>query len=332
MTHPQPELTAQDIQRIATAFRESRILLSGFEMGVFTAIGDGARSAADIAQAVGAEASACVRLLDALCAMGFLRKDAGLYENAPVAARHLVRGRPGYLAGLAHTNHIFDNWARLSSVVRDGQAGNRLHVQAWDEARVEAFIGAMHARGVTQARALAPLIDMNGVSRVLDVGGGSGAFAMEIIRNHPNARATVFDLPSVIPLTRRYVEEAGLSDRVDFAVGDYATDELPPGCDLAFLSAVIHSNSAELNTELFRKCRCALNPGGRIVVLDWIMDDGRTAPPPGALFAINMLVATPFGNCWTEKEIASWLAAAGFSQPTRVKTDIGTDMLFAERT
>ena len=141
----------------------------------------------------------------------------------------------------------------------------------------------------------------------------------------------VFDLPDVVPLTGNYVHEAGLSARITTTAGDYTTDELGHDFDLAFLSAIIHANSADANVELVKKCRRALRAGGRIVVQEFVIDDTRTSPPFGALFALNMLVATAAGDTYTEAEIRRWLSAASFGDTQRIDPPIAETTLLVAR-
>ena len=119
--------------------------------------------------------------------------------------------------------------------------------------------------------------------------------------------------------------------RVTTATGDYLADDLPGGFDLVFLSAVVHSNSSEENASLIRKCAAALEPGGRVAVMDFVMNDDRTAPATGALFAINMLVATARGDTFTEAEIRGWLAGAGLDQGPRLETPFGSAIVVGRR-
>ncbi len=102
-----------------------------------------------------------------------------------------------------------------------------------------------------------------------------------------------------------------LSERIDYVAGDYTRDPLPSGYDLVFLSAIIHSNPPDENRKLIRKCAGALNPGGAVVVQDFIMDESRTEPPGGAFFALNMLVNTAAGDTYTESEVREWMKDAG---------------------
>ena len=150
---------------------------------------------------------------------------------------------------------------------------------------------------------------------------------MAFARAKPGLRATVFDLPQVAPLTRGYIKKAGLAERVDVRVGDYYRDALPSGNDLVFLSAIIHSCSPAEVPELFKKCARALNPGGLIVVQEFVVDEDRTSPAFSVFFALNMLVGTPGGDAFTESEIRRWLQEAGFGAIKRKDTPFDTALV-----
>jgi hypothetical protein len=113
--------------------------------------------------------------------------------------------------------------------------------------------------------------------------------------------------------------------------GDYTTDSLPIGFDLVFLSAIIHSNSLEVNQDLIKKCFVSLNKNGRIVIQDWIMNNDRTLPQSGAIFAINMLVGTESGDCFTEQEVTDMLKVAGFKNILRTEFESGLSQMIAQK-
>jgi precorrin-6B methylase 2 len=185
----------------------------------------------------------------------------------------------------------------------------------------------MHWRAVRNAGDIISLIDLSGVSKVLDVGGGSGAYAMAFVKADQSIRATVFDLPGVVPLTQGYIKQAGLSECVQTVAGNYLSDELGEGFDLIFISAVIHSNSPEENRMLLGKAVQALNHGGRVVIQDFIINEDRTGPAWSVLFALNMLVATKGGDTYTGSEVRTWMTEAGLSQIVRKDTSFGTNLM-----
>lgn len=322
-----PPLTREQIRSIAYAFQESRILLTAHELGLFTALGNGRHTSAGIASLIGTDPRATDRLMNALCAMGLLTKENGRFSNSPAARDCLVSDSPGYLGGLMHTVHLWDTWTTLTEAVRRGTSVPLRGAGGRGEGWLQAFIAAMHDRAVRQAPAVVGQIDLSGVSRILDVGGGSGAYAMAFVRANAGISATVFDLPDVLPLTRTYIEREGLSQRVTTAPGDYLKDTLGKDFDLVFLSAIIHSNSPQENAELILKCARALRPGGRVVVQDFIMDEERLTPSHGAIFALNMLVGTESGDTYTEAEVSGWMTAAGLSGVSRQGTPFGTSQI-----
>jgi 2-polyprenyl-3-methyl-5-hydroxy-6-metoxy-1,4-benzoquinol methylase len=305
---------AEQIYQMARAFQGSRILLTAYELGVFDALSGQRKSSAALAKELETDSRALDRLLNALCTFDLLYKHDNQFINSPLTERHLVKGKEGYLAGLGHLNNLWDSWSSLTgAIIRD----EKLKLKATEKREAQrsaSFIAAMHSRAISSAPAIVAQIDLTGVKWVLDVGGGSGIFSVQFVKAGHNLKATIFDLPHVVELSRKYVAEAGVADAIDFKTGDYTeTADFGSGYDLAFLCAIVHINSPRVNRELVRKCHAALNTGGRLVIQDFILDDSRTKPAPGAIFALNMLVNTPDGDSYTETEIKSWLEEAGFS-------------------
>jgi len=324
--HPQ-SWTPSAIRELAMRFQSSRILLTAVELRVFSVVADQGLTSAEVAARVGSDPRATDRLLNALCAMRLLDKRQDRFWNTPDSRRYLDDRSADYAAGLGHTVSMWRAWSHLTDSVREGQPAVRESINDRGDAWLAPFIAAMHYRAVQQAPRIAALLGLDTVSRALDVGGGSGAFAMAFARQQPGLAAVVFDLPNVVPLTQTYIADAGLAARVTTAVGDYLLDPLPGGFDLVFLSAVVHSNSPAENASLLRSCAAALNPGGRVAVVDFAMDDDRVAPAGGAFFALNMLVATDHGDTFTEAETRGWMTAAGLAAGPRIETGFGTSIV-----
>jgi len=320
----------EDIGFLSRAFQQSRVFLTAFELNIFTVLGDDEKSSEEVAGEIKADPRAIDRLLNALCVTGAIFKLNEKFRNSEAASQSLVKGKPGYQAGIMHTVHLWDSWSRLTESVLSGGLVKEAPFEEREDDWYESFIAAMHNRAVKEAPGLVDRIDLTGVNKMLDVGGGSGAFSMAFVSVKDKLTATVFDLPNVVPLTQKYVETAELEGRVNTVKGDYFTDELPSGYDLVFLSAIIHSNSPEQNISLFKKAGRALNPGGRIVVSDFIMDDDRTSPAFGAFFSLNMLVNTATGDTYAESEIKEWMAQAGITFVERKET-ISTGLMIGRK-
>lgn len=308
-------------------YRAGRVILSAFELGIFTLLGGGEKSAAGVAKEAGADPRACERLLNALCALGLVRKTGNRFRNAPLARRHLVAGRPEFMAGLGHRAAQWRSWATLTEAVRRGRAVAVRPAVRGDEKRRRAFIAAMHERACLQAPRIVARLDLSRARSCLDIGGGSGAYAVALCRARPGLRVTVFDLPGIIEIARELVARERLPGRIDFLAGDFRRGGFGRGYDLALLSAVVHMNGVEQNRRLVARAAAALAPGGQLVVQDFILDESRTRPAAGAFFALNMLVSTRRGDAYTAGEIAGWMRAAGLVRVRRVPTPYDASLL-----
>jgi SAM-dependent methyltransferase len=316
-SHPEPPaMPPDDFTQLVNAWREGRIVLTAVELDLFSAIGDGA-TAAEVARRLAVDPRGTGCLLHALAALGLLEKRGESFHNGPVAARFLCAGSPDERRGaLLHGAALWHRWSALTECVRTGRPAER---GPRDAADTGSFIAAMHANSTQRAPALIAALDLSGVRRVLDVGGGSGGYAIALARALPGIRVEVLDLADVVPLTQRYVREAGVADRVTTRVGDLNADDFGTGHDLVLISAICHMNGPAANADLIRRAARALVPGGRVVVLDHILEPDRTAPVAGAIFAVNMLVNTPAGGNYTEAEYFAWFRDAGLGGVAHVR-------------
>ena len=317
-----------DFLEVVNAFRISRIILTAHELNLFTTIKDRSLTSAAAAKATGCDERATDRLMNALVPIGLLKKSGSLFSNTDFSTRFLIKGQPMYMGGIDHMVQLWKTWSTLTDAVRAGTSvAVKKPIGERDESWLGSFIAAMHSRAIQQAMEIAAVLDLSQTSSVLDIGGGSGAFTFQFIREKPSIRGTIFDLPNVIPITKQYISTEGFDQSVTTIAGDYLTDKFGNDYDLILLSAVIHINSPEENKDLLRKCAEALNPGGQLVILDHVMNDDRTGPAVGAIFALNMLVGTEKGDTCTEKEIKSWMQDAGLKMIRRRDTPQGSSMM-----
>jgi cyclopropane fatty-acyl-phospholipid synthase-like methyltransferase len=189
----------------------------------------------------------------------------------------------------------------------------------------------MHKNAAFRAPLVARAVGLEGVGRVLDLGGGSGAYSIAFARANPDLEAEVLDRPSVVPLTRKYVDEAGLGNRVTAREGDMRSEEYGSGYDLVLLSAICHMYSPDENRDLLTRAFAALGPSGRVVIQDFILNSDKTGPRTGALFALNMLTGTGGGSSYSGEEYTTWLQEVGFEDAHRVPLPGPTDLVVARR-
>ena len=314
-------MTPFAIMSLASKFRESRIFLTAVEMDVFTLLAKNPMSAQETANRLEATVRGVTILLDAVVSMGLLEKKEEKYHCPAEVASILSKESPTSILPIAMmATGGWKRWSDLTDIVR---RGNRIRGTPFDfkESEQEAFTGAMHASAFKMAPGIVAAIKPGEARKLLDIGGGSGAYTQAFLEASPGLTATIFDLPLVINMARRRLATTGLLDRIQFIAGDFCKDELPTGHDLALLSAIIHQNSPEQNIELFRKILRALKPEGRLVIRDHVMSSDHTQPTSGAFFAVNMLVVTAGGRTYSFEEIKSALESAGFIKVNLIQPD-----------
>ncbi len=322
-----PEPMMQTIR----AFQESRVLLTAVELDVFTVVGSGA-TAEQVAATLRTDARATEMLLNALVSLGVLEKRDGTFRNAPDTARYLVSGAPeDQRLALMHTVNLWTRWSTLTECVRTGTVADERPMGDRGRDWTEPFIAAMHANASERAAAVVQAVGTEGVERMLDIGGGSGAYSIAFAKASPTLRSEILDLATVVPIARCYAAEAGVADRVKARSGDLREGSFGSGHDLVFISAICHMLAPEENRDLLAKSFTALRPGGRIVIQDFILDPDRTSPRQAALFALNMLVGTRQGNTYTQDEYAAWLSQAGFAEIRRANLPGPASLILAAR-
>jgi ubiquinone/menaquinone biosynthesis C-methylase UbiE len=291
------------LRKLYLGFMSSRVILTANSLGIFDNL-TMASSAEAVARRLKIDPRATEILLDALTGIGLLRKGRdGRYTNAPVSNGYLVKGSRLYQGDIIkHASTMWQNFSALDEVVRTGRPARR----GFDH---ESFIMGMHNLSVLRTESLIKAVGLKGVETMLDLGGGPGTSAIAIAKK--GVKATIFDLPETIKIARKVARRDGVHG-IRFIPGDFHVDSIDSGYDLILLSQIFHAYSAEENITLLRKCIKAINPGGRVVVQEFPINEMRTAPPHSALFSVNMLVGTEKGRCYSPKEMKRWLAEAGF--------------------
>ncbi len=294
--------TPEEILEEAAAFEKSRILLTAVELKIFTHLSSKLLTVEELTEKISAEKNPLERLLNALVAMGYLRKTKGKFYNSKASEEYLVEDKEGFLEMIPHLDFLWDNWSNLTQKIKpDFKKPDR----------TATFIAAMHYRAQKTAGLLPYLLDLSDVRNMLDIGGGSGVFSYGIINAKPQIHSDILDLPEVIELTKHYAEKSGVKENISFIPGDFNSIALTKKYDLILISSVIHSQSHENNRKLISKCANALTENGQIVIRDYLLNTERTEPARSAIFSINMLVNTPYGDVYTKDGILEMLNEAG---------------------
>ena len=325
------------IDELASGFQQAQVVLTAVRLGVFEALDeararaershgaavDTALGAEQLAERLGADPRGVRILCDALAALGILVRepdgDGARYRNAPAARQALLPDAPrSKVSMLLHRARLYERWAKLFDSVVTGAPVPDDAIDPRLDASARAFAHAMadvaRDSAIKTADALERAGVLAGVRSLLDLGGGPGHYAVELARRVPAARATVLDRAETLAVARETIAAAGLDGRVGTRAGDaYAGGLAEDGgpYDLIFTSNMIHIYPAEANRLLARDAARALAPGGRLAIKDFLLEPDGTGPPGAALFAVNMLVSTDGGDCYTLDEVAGWCREAG---------------------
>lgn len=314
--------SAEEVLEAARAFQPACVLTAAADLDVFSALDGRPMSADALAGELGTDERATTVLLDALAALEFLTKQGDEYAVGEGVAELLSdKSERNVLPMLRHIANCLSRWAQLARITQNGRPAERIASVRGEAADRAAFIGGMHNLSVPVAAEVVGRLKPLEFSRLLDVGGASGTWTMAFLDAVPEAKATLFDLPDVIPMAQNRLSEVGLAHKVALVPGDFYTDDLPAGADLAWLGAICHQNSRQQNRDLFARIHKALTGDGVVVIRDVVMEPSRTSPVGGALFAVNMLVATEGGGTYTFDEYSEDLRDSGFGDVTLVHRD-----------
>jgi SAM-dependent methyltransferase len=311
------EWTAGALLGLSGSYWQACTLHAGVKLDLFTLIGSEALSAEEIVERTHVDQRGVTMLLNALAAMGFLTKSGERYANTEASRSLLDKTSPRYVGHMVmHHHHLVEAWARLSESVLGGQPVRKRGGR--DEEEREAFLMGMFNLAMGIAPHLVPTIDLSGRARLLDLGGGPGTYAIHFCLENPNLTATVYDLPTTEPFARSTIERFGLTDRIDFAAGDYRVDPVQGRFDVAWLSHILHGEGPETCRRIVKKAASVLEPGGLLMIHDFILEDTFDGPLFPALFSLNMLVNTEEGQSYTEAQIREMLQMAGLEEVRRL--------------
>ena len=172
---------------------------------------------------------------------------------------------------------------------------------------------------------LVPSINLSNRRHLLDLGGGPGTYAIYFCLNNPQLKATVYDLPTTKPFAKKIIEKYNLVDRIDFIGGNYLEENIDKAYDVAWLSQILHGEGPENCQRIIQKAVSALEPGGMIIVHEFILNNTMDGPIFPALFSLNMLLGTPNGQSYSEKQIMDMLAKAGVKEINRIPVETPND-------
>jgi predicted O-methyltransferase YrrM len=314
-----------NIIEISGGYWKACTLHAGVKLDIFTAIGSEQLTTQDVAQKMDGDKRGVTMLLNALTAMNLLVKEDGKFSNTAVSASFLSKDSPQYIGHIImHHHHLVASWSQLDEAVRTG-VPIRERASKRDEEWRESFLMGMFNMAMMLAPGIVKKIDISKRRHLLDLGGGPGTYAINYCLNNPHLKATVYDLPTTRPFAERTIEKFGLTDRIRFMDGNYTEEGIEGTYDVAWLSHILHGEGPEDCQKIIKKAVSALEPGGMILVHDFILANTLDGPLFPALFSLNMLLGTPTGQAYSEQQILDMLGKAGVKEIRRISIQTPND-------
>lgn len=314
--------SAEDISILAFGFMASKALFAALHVDVFGALASGAKTLEELATATKIPAHRMQTLVTALVSVGLLTRYGDRIANAPASDSYLVRSNPNYFGDYLRyqiDRQMYPFMENLDKVLlgemEEVEFGSYADWMA-DQGQAELFSRSQHSGSLGPAAVLAKRMGLPRDSelRLLDVGGGSGAFSIMFAKRYPKLTATVMDFPNVIEVGKRFVVEEGLEDRISFVPGDGTNANWPTDQDVVLMSYLFSGVPGDAIPKLCADAFRVLKSGGRIAVHDFMVGDDRRGPPLAALWQLQHMVYTPDGFGMTPAFIQTELAKAGFNK------------------
>lgn len=311
--NPSPAVTTVRLQNIAQSYGQSAALMAAVELGLFTAVSNGAGTYDEVAEALGIHPTNAERLMVMLCAAGLLEKAGARHLNSADVERFLVEGKPGFMGPwITFTKPQWDRWGRLADHLRakDLTVMGAMADFTIDDAR--RYHAATYSIGLGAGRRFVRQVDLSGRSKIMDIGGGSGAYCIAAANAHPGIRAVVLDLAPVCEIAREFIAEHGAADRVEAQPCDFTRDPFPAGCDVAIMASNLPMYSREVIARVIAKAHDALLPGGEMHLIGETTNDERTGPWGPAYWGLGQAVSNSLGLAHSESDVTGYFATAGF--------------------
>jgi hypothetical protein len=328
------QVTPDAIMQLGFGYWGSRTLLSAVELGLFTVLARGPLALDKIRGRLGLHERSARDFLDALVALGMLRRDQGRYSNTPATDLYLDRSKPTYVGGILEmlSVRLYRIWADLTEALKTGQpqsearhGGDEFGALYSDPKRLEKFLAAMTGISLGSAHALARKFPWAQYQSFVDIGAAQGGVPVVLARTHKHLTGVGADLQVVGPIFEKYVASHGLQDRLKFARLDFFKEPLPRA-DVVIMGHILHDWDLPTKKMLMDKAYDALPADGAFVVFEALIDDERRSNAFGLLMSLNMLIETRGGFDYTGADCATWMREAGFKR-TRVEHLSGPDSM-----
>jgi precorrin-6B methylase 2 len=313
-------------------------LKAAVDLDIFTTIGRGSHTSSEIAKTCHASERGVRILCDAMTALGFLTKSGKKYSLTQDSAVFLDKNSPAYMgkafAFLFHPAQV-GNFQRMTEAARRGGATEQESALAPEDPIWLEFARGMVPFVTPAAEAIAGLLQNELASRpavkILDIAASHGLFGLTVAKRLKQAHIYALDWPNVLEIARENAKAQGMADRYHLLPGSAFDVNYGTGYDAVLITNLLHHFEPAENEKLLKKAHAAMNPGGQVILLEFVPNDDRVSPPVPALFSLTMLSNTPKGDAYTFAEFTAMFRNAGFETPRLVSLDPMPESLVVAR-
>ncbi len=334
---PRAQVTPERLMQLAWAYAPPLAIEAAVRLRIFDTLDDGSKTLDQIASATKCSPRGLSPVLNLLTGFGLLEKSGrDIYALTPESAAFLVSTKPSFQGGIFQhmSRQLIPNWLHLTEIVRTGQPSEGVNEERDGAAFFQQFVEDIFPMSYPSARLLADglgLATARQTVSVLDLGAGSGVWGIALAQASPKVRVRAVDWEGVLSVTRRVAEKFGLADRFTFVPGDLLEADFGTGHQVAILGHILHSEGEKRSRLLLKKIFEALAPGGTLAIAEFLVNEDRTGPMNGLIFAVNMLVQTTAGNTYSFAEIRAWLQEAGFTNMRQMDAPGPSPLVLADR-
>lgn len=308
---------------------KSSVIITSIELDIFSNIGDGIKSQA-LASKLNLNEDALSRLLDSLVNLDLLQKKQGYYYNTYNSAKYLVRSQPSYIGYVAlYHKSRYDVWGNLDKSLRSGKPLASASFLAPDKNQINNYARAMSARAQLEIYDVLERIDLSNCTKLLDLGGAPGTFAVAFAKKYPKLEISVFDLPDMMEITNEITK--GWSERIHLVEGNFDSDPLGSNYDAIFMSQIIDSLGKQSVVNLFTKVYNALQDKGFVIIRDYILREDNTAPEISVFRSLNVLLTTNSGRLYSIEDYSEMLKNSGFKDISYNELPGPTNLIVAKK-
>ncbi|MCP4213781.1 MAG: methyltransferase domain-containing protein [bacterium] len=298
--------------KLSGTFWETCVLQTSVKLDIFTVLGDTPLTCRELSERIAVPVDGLERLLNALTGMKLLIKTKDNFGNTKESRDLLSRDSENYTGFLIrHHQNLAKTWSRLDEALISGKPF-RPNAEALTTDQTESFLMGMHNGATLNAPLLIDSVPLAQSRRLLDLGGGPGTFSIHFCKRFPQLKASIFDLPTSRTFAQKNIDKNELTERIDFLPGNFNTSPIPGKYDTAWLSHVLHGEGDGNCRNMIKKTADALEPGGTIIIHEFILENNRVEPFFPALFSLNMFLHTAQGRSYTIAELTSMLEDGGF--------------------